>query len=189
METLRANCEGPDSGHKASLIKAGFPFKDLDKKVGVLSGGEKARIMFLIIKLNQPNFLILDEPTNHIDIQGKEQLEEQILDTNATVLITSHDRRFVDNIAERFVLINDGQLKEINHADQFYRSTPTIGQNRKQEDPTPDQLQLDDEEQILARIVELESLLEADLERKPRFQKPKSQEAWKEELDQLNSKI
>ncbi len=189
METLRANCEGPDSGHKASLIKAGFPFKDLDKKVGVLSGGEKARIMFLIIKLNQPNFLILDEPTNHIDIQGKEQLEEQILETNATVLITSHDRRFVDNIAERFVLINDGQLKEINHANQFYRSTPTIGQNRKKEDPTPDQLQLDDEEQILARIVELESLLEADLERKPRFQKPKSQEAWKEELDQLNSKI
>jgi ATP-binding cassette subfamily F protein 3 len=119
METLRENCDGPDSGHKASLIKAGFPFKDLDKKVGVLSGGEKARIMFLIIKLNQPNFLILDEPTNHIDIQGKEELEEQILD----------------------------------------------------------------------RIVELESLLEADLERKPRFQKPKSQEAWREQLVQLNDKI
>ncbi len=83
METLRENCDGPDSGHKASLIKAGFPFKDLDKKVGVLSGGEKARIMFLIIKLNQPNFLILDEPTNHIDIQGKEELEEQILESNA----------------------------------------------------------------------------------------------------------
>ena len=74
METLRENCNGPDSGHKASLIKAGFPFKGLDKKIGVLSGGGKARIMFLIIKLNRPNFLILDEPTNHIDIQGKEEL-------------------------------------------------------------------------------------------------------------------
>ena len=189
METLRENCDGPDSGHKASLIKAGFPFKDLDKKVGVLSGGEKARIMFLIIKLNQPNFLILDEPTNHIDIQGKEELEEQILETNATVLITSHDRRFVDNIAERFVLISDGQLKGINHADQFYRSSPTEGQSRKQQDNTPDQVQLDDEEQILARIVELESLLEADLARKPRFQKPKSQGVWRQELVQLNSKI
>ena len=189
METLRENCDGSDSGHKASLIKAGFPFKDLDKKVGVLSGGEKARIMFLIIKLNQPNFLILDEPTNHIDIQGKEELEEQILETNATVLITSHDRRFVDNIAERFVLISDGQLKEINHADQFYSSNPTEGRSRKQQDNTPDHVLLDDEEQILDRIVELESLLEADLERKPRFQKPKSQEAWREQLVQLNDKI
>jgi ATPase subunit of ABC transporter with duplicated ATPase domains len=189
METLRANCSGPDSGHKASLIKAGFPFKDLDKKVGVLSGGEKARIMFLIIKLNQPNFLILDEPTNHIDIQGKEELEEQILETNATILITSHDRRFVDNIAERFVLISDGQLKEINHAEPFYRSSPTEEQNCKQEHTSEDHLQLDDEEQILARIVELESLLESDLARKRRFQKPKLQEAWRKELDQLNSKI
>ena len=189
METLRENCDGPDSGHKASLIKAGFPFKDLDKKVGVLSGGEKARIMFLIIKLNQPNFLILDEPTNHIDIQGKEEVEEQILETNATVLITSHDRRFVDNIAERFLLISDGQLKEINHAVQFYSSNPTEGRSRKQQDNTPDHVLLDDEEQILDLIVELESLLEADLERKPRFQKPKSQEAWREQLVQLNDKI
>ena len=83
----------------------------------------------------------------------------------------------------------DGQLKEINHADQFYRSTPSGEQTRKQQDTTPDQVQLDDEEQILARIVELESLLEADVARKPRFQKPKLQEAWREELDQLNSKI
>ncbi len=189
METIRANCDGPDSGHRASLIKAGFPFKDLDKKVGLLSGGEKARIMFLIIKHNQPNFLILDEPTNHIDIQGKEELEEQILDTNATVLITSHDRRFVDNIAERFVVINDGQLKAINYADQFYSSNPTDGRMQQQQATTSGQVQLDDKEQILVRMVELESLLEADLARKNRFQKPKLQEAWREELDKLNSKI
>ena len=119
LDTLRENCDGPDSGHKASLIKAGFPFKDLDKKIGVLSGGGKARIMFLIIKLNRPNFLILDEPTNHIDIQGKEELEEQILESNATVLLKSHNRRFVDNIAEHFVMIREGQLKEIKHADQL----------------------------------------------------------------------
>jgi len=87
------------------------------------------------------------------------------------------------------MLISDGQLKAINHADQFYSSNPTEGQRRKQKDNTPDQVQLDDEEQILARMVELESLLEADLARKPRFQKPKSQEAWRQELVQLNSKI
>ena len=189
METLRENCDGPDSGQKASLIKAGFPFMELNQKVGVLSGGEKVRIMFLIIKLNRPNFLILDEPTNHIDIRGKEELEEQILESNATELITSHDRRLVDNIAEHFVLIGDGQLKEIKHADQFYRSSPTERQSRKQQDNTPKQVQLDDEEQILARIVELEALLEADLTQKPRVQKPKSQEDWRQELVHLNSKI
>ena len=189
METLRENCDGPDSGQKASLIKAGFPFKDLDKKVGILSGGEKVRIMFLIIKLNRPNFLILDEPTNHIDIRGKEEFEEQILESNATELITSHDRRFVDNIAKHFVLISDVQLKEIKHADQFYKSSPTERQSRKQQDNRTKQVQLDDEEQILARIVELEAPLEADLARKPRFQKPNPQETWRQELVHLNSKI
>lgn len=121
LETLRKHCHrGTESEFKASLIKAGFEFRDHDKKVKVLSGGEKSRVMFLIIKINQPNFLILDEPTNHIDIQGKEELEQQILATNATALITSHDRKFVDTIAQRYVLIIDGQLKEINDPNSFY---------------------------------------------------------------------
>ena len=69
LETLRKHCHrGTESEFKASLIKAGFEFRDHDKKIKVLSGGEKSRVMFLIIKINQPNFLILDEPTNHIDI-------------------------------------------------------------------------------------------------------------------------
>lgn len=75
----------------------------------------------LIIELNQPNFLILDEPTNHIDIQGKEELETQILDSKATVIITSHDRRFVDNIANRYLLIHSGQLREIHRPEAFYQ--------------------------------------------------------------------
>jgi len=61
VETLRDYCAGSDNDHKSALIKAGFPYLDLDKKVGVLSGGERARLMFLIIRLNRPNFLILDE--------------------------------------------------------------------------------------------------------------------------------
>ena len=90
VQSLGDHCSAGD--YKAALINAGFPYLDADKKVGVLSGGEKARLMFLIIKLNQPNFLVLDEPTNHIDIQGKEHLESQILESNATILITSHRR-------------------------------------------------------------------------------------------------
>ena len=105
------------------------------------------------------------------------------------MLITSHDRRFVDNIAERFVLISSGQLKEINDPNQFYNTSPSGFQQQKEAPTRQHQIQLSDEEQILARIVELESLLEADQARKPRFQKPKLQEAWQEELEQLNGKI
>lgn len=195
LETLRKHCHrGSESDYKASLIKAGFEFRDHDKKIKVLSGGEKARLMFLIIKINQPNFLILDEPTNHIDIQGKEELEQQILATNATTLITSHDRKFVDTIAQRYVLIADNELKEINDPEKFYAQSMTRSTGQSQpiteeklatsnasEDLTSDA--------ILERIMALEALLEEDLARKPKFQKPDRQTLWSEELGQLNQSL
>ena len=163
VEALRNCCTRTENEYKTALIKAGFPYLDMDKRINVLSGGEKARLMFLIIKLNQPNFLILDEPTNHIDIQGKEQLEEQLLENNATLLITSHDRRFVDNIAKRYVVIVDGELKELNSPSEFYQQKVS-GKRQQQgalttaEDPDSTKL-ANTEEQVLQRIVELEQLL------------------------------
>ncbi|HIG42392.1 MAG: ABC-F family ATP-binding cassette domain-containing protein [bacterium] len=192
IETLRDHCHrGSENEYKTSLIKAGFPYLDLDKTVGVLSGGERARLLFLIIKLNQPNFLILDEPTNHIDIQGKEELEQQILETNATVLITSHDRRFVDTIADRYIVINGGKLTEINSPDWFYKLNPLQQAipdetHREHADRNTSGESSVDEENILYRIVELESLLEQDRARKRKFQKPKRQQSWVEELAELN---
>jgi ATPase subunit of ABC transporter with duplicated ATPase domains len=186
LQILRDRCGGADNTLMSALIKAGFPYRDLDKHVDVLSGGEKARLMFLIIKLNQPNFLILDEPTNHIDIQGRQELEEQILDSNATILITSHDRRFVDIIAQRYLLIENGLLGEINDPDNFYSRVSSIVDNRG--DASDDVSAIQDhstEDDVLVRIVELERLLEADLARKPKFQKPKMQVAWRNELDHL----
>jgi ATPase subunit of ABC transporter with duplicated ATPase domains len=184
-ESLREFCDGSESHFKTQLIRAGFPYLDLDKPVSVLSGGEKARLMFLIIKLNQPNFLILDEPTNHIDIQGKEELEDQILETNATVLITSHDRRFVDNIADRYLLIDNGVLREINAPGEFYRQMSAAlasHVSRRSEEPPTSAPAKDPLEQL----IELEELLSADLARKPKFQKPRRQEAWRKEIERLN---
>lgn len=188
MQTLRDHCGGPESTLKGALIKAGFPYKDMDKKVAVLSGGERARLMFLIIRMNQPNFLILDEPTNHIDIQSKEELEAQILETNATVLITSHDRRFVDNIAERYVLISEDRLTEINRPEIFY-NMDSPDRSRQEQQTDGDISEPEGEEEILARIIELEALLEADLARKPKFQKPKLQESWRAEIDSLSKSL
>lgn len=197
VETLRVFCRGADNDHKSALIKAGFPYLDLDKKVRVLSGGEKARLMFLIIKLNQPNFLVLDEPTNHIDIEGKEELETQILEAGATVLITSHDRRFVDNIARRFVLIKNGKLVEINDPETFYREDREdrngTERNARQDDRDMDTRTLVDdlesEDDILARLIELEARLAADLARKPKFQKQDRQAVWRKQIEALARKL
>ncbi len=182
-QTLEDNCKAGD--YKAALVKAGFPYLDLDKKVAVLSGGEKARLMFLLIKLNQPNFLVLDEPTNHIDIKGKEELESQILESDATVLITSHDRRFVDIIADRFILIDQHELRELNDPQAFYDMDRNIVNTK--EDPGVDTIQVPlAEEDILTRIVELETMIAEDKERKSKFQKPKMQLQWARELKELD---
>jgi ATPase subunit of ABC transporter with duplicated ATPase domains len=199
LDALRAHCQRTEQDYSAGLIQAGFPHKDFDKRVVVLSGGEKARLMFLMIKLNQPNFLIMDEPTNHIDIQGKEELEAQLLNSQATLLVTSHDRRFVDHIAQRYLMIADGELKEINDPDEFYRGydagTPqrldrnhqTAADDAETNDPSVTAFDKDDSDEVkLQRLIDLESLLEADLARKPRFQKPRLQQQWRTEIEQLS---
>ena len=192
LETLRIHCNATEHEYKGALIKAGFPYKDHDKRVGVLSGGERARLMFLVIRLNKPNFLILDEPTNHIDIQGKEELEAQILDADATVLITSHDRRFVDTIAERFMLISDGRLVEINDPEEFYQAANDAGPTHATSDSDMAHAANDPavgSDEILERLVALERLLEEDLARKPKFQKPGLQAEWRAEIAELTRKL
>lgn len=191
VEALRHCCDRTEGEYKTSLIKAGFPYLDIEKKVKVLSGGEKARLMFLIIKLNEPNFLILDEPTNHIDIQGKEQLEKQLLENNATLLITSHDRRFVDNIADRYVLIENGLLRELNDPAAFYKQNVSRKRERQlsSSDKHISNADAESEDQMLQRIIELESLLANDRDRKPKFQKIATQKKWQAELNTLNSQL
>ena len=141
------------------------------------------------VLLQDANFLLLDEPTNHIDIQGKEQLEQQILESSATVLITSHDRRFVDNIADRYLLIRDGQLAEIHDPADFYRLAPVTATDASQPVASDATATPATEEDLLNRIVELETLLAADLARKPKFQKPALQAAWREEIELLSKQL
>jgi ATPase subunit of ABC transporter with duplicated ATPase domains len=194
LSWLRQACHrGTEADFKAGLIHAGFHYKDHDKKVSVLSGGEKARLMFLSIRIDQPNFLLLDEPTNHIDIQGKEELEAQILDSNATVLITSHDRTFVENIATRFVMIESGKLQEMNSPEGFYQlllqdAAPSAKSDRSQPDGNTT-LMTHNEEEILQQLIELEDKLSADLARKPKFQKPARQAEWRQQIEALQARL
>ncbi|MBT5435097.1 MAG: ABC-F family ATP-binding cassette domain-containing protein [Rhodospirillaceae bacterium] len=110
----------PDLRVRSELVHAGFPHTNQTRKIGTLSGGERARLLFLLLKFEQPNVLILDEPTNHLDVDGRERLEDAILTRELTCVMVSHDRRFVDGVANRFFIIERGRLIETDSADPFY---------------------------------------------------------------------
>ncbi|PON12300.1 hypothetical protein C2W62_40315 [Candidatus Entotheonella serta] len=119
IEWLRRQTRRPEDDLKRVLIQSGIDFADFQQPVDQLSGGEKARMMFMTFRLSQPNFLILDEPTNHIDLEGKEQLEEELISSAATLLITSHDREFIERLATRWLWIDQGQLRELTNPNPF----------------------------------------------------------------------
>jgi ATPase subunit of ABC transporter with duplicated ATPase domains len=112
----------PDARVRAELVRAGFPFIEHERQIKSLSGGERARLLFLLLKFEQPNLLILDEPTNHLDVDGRERLEDEILTRELTAVMVSHDRRFVDDVANRFFVIEKGRLIETTSAQPFYES-------------------------------------------------------------------
>lgn len=83
-----------------------------DKKVKVLSGGEKTRLAMIKLLLEPVNLLILDEPTNHLDMKTKDILKQAIKDFNGTVIVVSHDREFLDGLVEKVYEFGGGQVKE-----------------------------------------------------------------------------
>ncbi|MBL0899048.1 MAG: ABC-F family ATP-binding cassette domain-containing protein [Reyranella sp.] len=104
------------------LASAGFAFQRIREPIGVLSHGERARLMFLKMKLLRPNFYLLDEPTNHLDIEGQEDLEEQLEKSDVSCVFVSHDRFFTRTVATRFLEIRKGRLVEVDDADAFFDS-------------------------------------------------------------------
>ncbi|HUO11928.1 MAG TPA: hypothetical protein VMU37_04145, partial [Caulobacteraceae bacterium] len=84
------------------------------------SYGERSRLVFLRMKLVQPNFYLLDEPTNHLDIEGQEDLEAQLEETEVSCIFVSHDRYFTRSAATRFIEIRRGRLVEVESPDAFF---------------------------------------------------------------------
>ena len=89
-----------------------FKGEDVNKKISTLSGGEKARVALLMIMLSESNFLILDEPTNHLDILSREALENALQEYDGTMLIVSHDRYFINKLANKIYKITKSGAKE-----------------------------------------------------------------------------
>ena len=92
------------------LARYGFRSEDVFKRIGKLSGGEKVRLILMKLMLKNINFLILDEPTNHIDIDTREILEEALKDYKGTVLFVSHDRYFINKLATRVFNIENNKI-------------------------------------------------------------------------------
>ena len=87
----------------ATLVKFLFDYEQLRRPVGSMSGGERTRLRCLLLMLSRANCLVLDEPTNHLDIPAVETLESALEGYDGTVIAVSHDRYFLDRIADRIV--------------------------------------------------------------------------------------
>jgi len=98
-----------------------FHGDEVFRVIGDLSGGEQSRLAFLKLMLTGANFLVLDEPTNHLDIPAKEAVEEALLTFPGTYITVSHDRYFLDKVANCVLELEDGQLTEYNGNYSYYR--------------------------------------------------------------------
>jgi ATP-binding cassette, subfamily F, member 3 len=105
-----------------------FSGEDVDKKISVLSGGERARLCLAQLLLKPSNLLILDEPTNHLDIRSKEVLKESIKKYAGTVIIVSHDRDFLTGLTDKVFEFKDGHVK------QYFGDVNDFFEARKLED-------------------------------------------------------
>lgn len=103
-------------------VLGGFLFsgEDVEKTIPLLSGGEKARVALAKLSMNKENFLILDEPTNHLDIDNKEVLENALIDYQGTLLFVSHDRYFINRIANKVIeLSSEGSKLYLGDYDYY----------------------------------------------------------------------
>lgn len=103
---------GEESHLRSALSKFYFCGENVFKKTSKLSGGEKVRLKLFALIQDKCNFIILDEPTNHIDIFTKETLEEALKDFTGTLLFVSHDRFFINKLANKILYINDNKITE-----------------------------------------------------------------------------
>ena len=145
-----------------------FSGDDAEKKVQVLSGGEKTRLSLCKLLLQPNNFLILDEPTNHLDMASKEILKEALLNYKGTLLLVSHDRDFLDGLTDKVYFIKDQSVKVYHEkVSQFIKSyyssiaDSNIKTEPKKAKKSNNKKQLNKQRSIENRISKLEDQLVA----------------------------
>lgn len=131
-ELLRDSMEGtPEAKIRGLLGRFGFDKAKSDTKIGELSGGEKARILFCLMSYNAPHIMLLDEPTNHLDMDAREALIQALNNYNGCVILVSHDPHLVECVADQLWLVKDGAVTPYNDDVDSYRKL--IIEQRKKE--------------------------------------------------------
>ena len=117
-----------------------FSGDDVKKSVGMLSGGEKARLLLAKLSMENNNFLILDEPTNHLDIDSKEVLENALIDFDGTLLFVSHDRYFINRVATHVLeLSENGSTLYLGDYDYYVEKKAEVEMSQTEEASTSNQ--------------------------------------------------
>ena len=130
---------GPEKVFRNQLGAFGFDENDVEKPAGVLSGGEKIRLAFLRLFLSAPNFLLLDEPTTHLDLDGRRLLQEALQKYMGTILLVSHDIDFVRAVATSVLEITHDGLRQFPGGYDYYcekkaqMSEPSVAVQSKEE--------------------------------------------------------
>lgn len=152
-----------------------FSGDDVEKRVSVLSGGEKSRMVLIKLLLSKANFLILDEPTNHLDMQSKEILASALDDFEGSVLIVSHDRFFLDMLVTKVVYFKNNHGKEFlgNYSDYEAKFLLTDDKTSK----------------IDEKPLELDRKAKKRLEAEERQKRYQAQKSIRDELAKLNKQI
>lgn len=118
-----------------------FSGDDVKKSVGMLSGGEKARLLLAKLSMENNNFLILDEPTNHLDIDSKEVLENALIDFDGTLLFVSHDRYFINRVATHVLeLSENGSTLYLGDYDYYVEKKVEVEMSQTEESSTNNQV-------------------------------------------------
>lgn len=121
LQCFREDVNITEGKAREYLAKYMFQGESVFKAVKNLSGGERSRLKLAILMQEEVNFLILDEPTNHLDIRSRESLEKFLCDFEGSILFISHDRYFINKLAEKVVLLEAGELISFNGNYDYYK--------------------------------------------------------------------
>jgi ATP-binding cassette subfamily F protein 3 len=116
-----------------------FRGDDVHKPMGLLSGGERARVAIVELLLDKPNVLVMDEPTNHLDINSREALENALSSFDGTILCVSHDRYFLDKAIKRLLVVDPPRIRDyaFNYSAWLYKTTSEAAKRKSTDEAKP----------------------------------------------------
>ena len=164
---------------RSILAQAGLPAEDVDKKVRMLSGGERAKLALAVFECENANVLLLDEPTNHLDLPARESLESALKEFEGSILFVSHDRYFIKALAGKILELENGQGRIFDGDYDGFTAYKNAAKENVQRNPVPIE---QTEKNVYHRTKEDRA---ADAKRKNRIKKIEEEISSLEEEDAL----